>query len=293
MKKLLLTLALFSLVATSRAVTITYINTNDYIGNSRDTINDNFSNMVASVNASATNAVVVTFTSMSSNWYYWVSNSADGAISYWLGCNTNGSAGTTIAAGGVSNYYMGPNNTYSTNITDRQVFGIDIVTGGVSNEHLGPNIIASSNIIAGAILFSDINQNGAATDEVMKWNGAAWTNEAAYEWGGTNPITLAFGAGNTATILRADTLLGRPFRADLTSTPGSITFEASWPTNEIADAFVSIQKGTNTLTLVGATIIDTGRASSTNVSLSATNRAEFLFHKALGESKYYVIQLVP
>jgi hypothetical protein len=83
--------------------------------------------------------------------------------------------------------------------------------------------------------------------------GAVATNAASLAaWGGTNPIVLAFGAGNTATVLRADTLLGRPFRADLTSTPASITFEGSWPTNEIADAFVSIQKGTNSLTLVGA-----------------------------------------
>lgn len=124
--------------------------------------------------------------------------------------------------------------------------------------------------------------------------GAVATNAASLAaWGATNPIVLAFGAGNTATVLRADTLLGRPFRADLTSTPASITFEGSWPTNEIADAFVSIQKGTNSLTLVGATIIDSGRASSTNVFPSSTNRTEVLFHKALGEAKFYSIQMVP
>jgi len=91
MKRLLATLLLFAFVATSQAVTITYLNTNDYIGNSRDTINDNFSNLNVGVSAAITNVVVVTPVSSSSNWVYWVSNSTDGAISYWLSCLTNGS----------------------------------------------------------------------------------------------------------------------------------------------------------------------------------------------------------
>lgn len=135
-------------------------------------------------------------------------------------------------------------------------------------------------------------QGGATTPTNLAWNGYSLINPDP-GWAGTNLLPLAFGAGNTATILRADTFLGRPFKADLTSTPASITFEAGWPTNEIGDAFVSFFKGTNSLTMVGATIIDSGRASSTNVLLSSTSRTEVLFHKALGESKFNVIQLVP
>lgn len=124
--------------------------------------------------------------------------------------------------------------------------------------------------------------------------GIAATNAASMaSWKGTNLLSLAFGAGNTAIVLRSDALLGRPFKVDVTSTPASITFEGSWPTNEIADAFLSIQKGTNSLTLVGATIIDSGRAGSTNVFPSSTNRTGVLFHKELGESKFYSIQMDP
>lgn len=128
---------------------------------------------------------------------------------------------------------------------------------------------------------------------VMNASAVASNAASMASWGGTNLITLAFGAGNTATIMRADTLLKRPMRLDVTSTPAALTFEASWPTNEIADAFVSIQKGTNSLTLVGATVIDSGRASSTNIFPSSTNRTGVLFHKELGESKFYSIQMVP
>jgi hypothetical protein len=48
------------------------------------------------------------------------------------------------------------------------------------------NSITSSKIANGTIQFSDIGQNGAATGQVIKWNGTAWssTNDSAGSGGG-------------------------------------------------------------------------------------------------------------
>jgi hypothetical protein len=56
--------------------------------------------------------------------------------------------------------------------------------------------VTTTEIADGTILFSDIGQNGANTDQVMKWNGSAWIPaDDESESGGAGDITAVF-AGN-------------------------------------------------------------------------------------------------
>lgn len=235
MKRLLATLLLFAFVATSQAVTITYLNTNDYIGNSRDTINDNFSNMLASVNASATNAVVVTFTSMSSNWFYWVSNSADGAISYWLGCNTNSAGG---AADG--NTPQGPWTNW-----------IAAATWGVSNA--GTYHLADTNTILFMLGTNRLSvQGGATTPTNLDWNGSSLINPAGS--GATQAIATVGSSTVTSTISGATLSWSNAAAAGggisniVLSSPlvGSTDGSQAWITNQFV-GFMTVQGlcGTN------------------------------------------------
>jgi len=64
-----------------------------------------------------------------------------------------------------------------------------------------PGCVDSADITDGTILFSDINQNGCATNQIMKWNGASWV--CAVDGGATEIIIEL---GNSASSLTPTTL---------------------------------------------------------------------------------------
>jgi len=55
--------------------------------------------------------------------------------------------------------------------------------------------IDTTDILDGTILFSDINQNGCATNEIMKWNGASWI--CAVDGGATGMTGMTGATGMT------------------------------------------------------------------------------------------------
>jgi len=103
-----------------------------------------------------------------------------------------------IVDGSVDVADLNTNNIGNLYVNENQANSINnsmIVDGMIANAEMAANSIASSNIQNGAILFADVNQNGAASGEVIKWNGAAWTNASdntgnpAWELGGNAGTT--------------------------------------------------------------------------------------------------------
>jgi hypothetical protein len=78
------------------------------------------------------------------------------------------------------------------------------ITGGVAanavtTSSIADNAVTSAKIQNGSIQFQDIGQNGAATGQVMKWNGSAWTagNDSVGN-GGTGQWSLTGNAGTVS-----------------------------------------------------------------------------------------------
>jgi hypothetical protein len=59
-------------------------------------------------------------------------------------------------------------------IADGGVSGLQIASGAISAGKIQENAVWSDHILDGTIEFGDINHNGAATGQIMKWNGAQW-----------------------------------------------------------------------------------------------------------------------
>ncbi len=270
MKKLLLTLALFALVATSQAQTITYIATNDYIGNSRETINANFSNLLADVQPAFSNISVFTLVNTSAvDFVGYVSNSVNGLIKYYHFCSTNGSSGD-------GNTPQGPRTNW-----------IAGATFGVSNG--GTYGFADTNTVLFTLGTNRFEvQGGASTPTNLTWNGYSLINTYT-PTNAFDPTPLVAGAGYTVTVVRTGANL---FSITATSTPMVITF-SGWTTGVVGSCRVEVEMGTNTLGFNTNTVTPVGRAGSTNVFPSTTRRTALLFDKAIGESAFNVITLSP
>ena len=59
-------------------------------------------------------------------------------------------------------------------IADDAITSAKIKDRQVKNPDIRGNTIKTGKIRDGTILFSDINQNGCAKNQIMKWNGASW-----------------------------------------------------------------------------------------------------------------------
>jgi len=60
---------------------------------------------------------------------------------------------------------------------DGCVTDIELADNSVNNDVLAPNAVTSAEISNGTIQLNDIGQNGALPDQVIKWNGSAWSVE--------------------------------------------------------------------------------------------------------------------
>ncbi len=63
---------------------------------------------------------------------------------------------------------------YHTLRADTADFAWTIANDSVTNAKIANDAVTSAKILDGTIQFADIGQNGAATGQVMKWNGTAW-----------------------------------------------------------------------------------------------------------------------
>ncbi len=115
------------------------------------------------------------------------------------------------------------------------------------------NALDSTNINAGGISFSDINQNAAASGEIMKWSGAAWAPAA--DQGSAAQI------GDTANVLRSE--MSDTARAAASDTAAALRLEMS----DTARAAVS-----DTASALRSEMGDTARAAAGDTA--AVLRAE-------------------
>jgi hypothetical protein len=76
---------------------------------------------------------------------------------------------------------------------DSAGYAFDLADGSVTTSKLADDAVTSDKIQDGTIMFEDINQNGAALDQVMKWDGSQWV--AATDENSGGDIT-AVGAGS-------------------------------------------------------------------------------------------------
>ena len=90
----------------------------------------------------------------------------------------------TIQDGAVTQPKMAPNSVGGPNIVDGAVITSKIQDLNVTNQKIADDGVTTEKILGGTIQFSDIGQNGAASGQVMKWNGAAWVADDDQTGGG-------------------------------------------------------------------------------------------------------------
>jgi hypothetical protein len=64
--------------------------------------------------------------------------------------------------------------TYQSLRADSAGYALDLADGSVTTSKLADDAVTSDKIQDATIMFEDINQNGAALDQVMKWDGSQW-----------------------------------------------------------------------------------------------------------------------
>jgi len=84
---------------------------------------------------------------------------------------------------GVGTSEISDNAVISSKIQDGTVQEADLafspvtrpISPGITTSEISNNAVNSSKIINGSVQLDDLNQNGAAPGQVMKWNGSQWT----------------------------------------------------------------------------------------------------------------------
>jgi hypothetical protein len=81
-------------------------------------------------------------------------------------------------------------------IADGGVSGLQIASAAISAGKIQENAVWSDHILDGTITFDDISQNGASTNQIMKWNGSAWVAaDDETGSGGNGDITAVYASG--------------------------------------------------------------------------------------------------
>jgi hypothetical protein len=88
---------------------------------------------------------------------------------YWLGVQVGVGAELTPRTALTATPYA-----LSSESADSARIAIGVGPGAVTTSGLADNAVTSAKIQNGSILFSDMAQNGAASGQVMKWNGSSW-----------------------------------------------------------------------------------------------------------------------
>ncbi len=150
---------------------------------------------------------------------------ASGQVLKW-----NGTVWTPAADAGETAYTGGNGLTLNGSVFDVDPLGGD-VTGPTSATVIANNAVNSAKIADATILAADLNNMGAASGQVLKWNGTVWTPAA--DAGGT-----AYTGGNGLT-LNGSVFDVDPLGGDVTG-PTSATVIANNAVNsaKIADATI-------------------------------------------------------
>ena len=107
---------------------------------------------------------------------------------YWLSVQVG--AGTELAPRIAMT--ATPYSLYSEKADSARIAG-GVGPNAVTTSAIADNAVTSAKIQNGTIQFQDIAQNGAATGQVMKWNGTAWTagNDSVGAGGGSSQWTTS------------------------------------------------------------------------------------------------------
>lgn len=116
---------------------------------------------------------------------------------------------------GITEQYIGAAAVTSSKIRDTTIVTQDIKDAAITAGKIAANAIDSSKVCAGCISITDLGQHGAASGQVLKWNGTQWAPAAdasgsgGDDWGVQvveTDATLA-GDGTVGTPLKVDTSL--------------------------------------------------------------------------------------
>lgn len=144
-------------------------------------------------------------------------------------------------------------------VTNAKLANLAVTSGKIADQAVSTTKIADESITSikitdGTIQFGDINQNGATSGQVMKWNGSAWAPAA-------DDAGSASGWSDDGTVVRLDT------------STDSVGIGTTTPTEKLdvvgnIHASGTIQSG-NSITIDGAT--DKITASSGTISFDDEN----------------------
>ena len=105
-----------------------------------------------------------------------------------------------IAAGTVLTSDLADSCVTTAKLASAAVDSTKLASGAVTRGRLAVDAVTSEKVADGSILFADVGQNGAATGQVLKWDGAAWV--------AANDNTGAGGGGgwvDDGSVLRLET----------------------------------------------------------------------------------------
>ncbi|PKK83907.1 MAG: hypothetical protein CVT49_05640 [candidate division Zixibacteria bacterium HGW-Zixibacteria-1] len=129
---------------------------------------------------------------------------------------------------------------FATTVTDGSITNAKLATDAVTQEKIDDNSIHSAHIQNHSILLEDLNQNGATTNQIIRWDGSAWvvSDDAA-------------GSGDITGVTAGSGLTGGGSSGDVTISVGSNAINSShigtaavgW--DEIANSVITSEKINN------------------------------------------------
>jgi len=122
--------------------------------------------------------------------------------------NVTGTAPINVSGGlvslnnlGVNNAKLADNAVTSTKIQDGQVLNQDLANNAVNSAKIQDGQVLNQDLANGSVTANKLNQMGAASGQVMQWNGSAWVpvsiNTAIVKSGRAGPFNVGQGNGGT------------------------------------------------------------------------------------------------
>jgi hypothetical protein len=113
----------------------------------------------------------------------------------------NAVTSTKIQDGQVLNQDLANNAVNSAKIQDGQVLNQDLANNAVNSAKIQDGQVLNQDLANGSVTANKLNQMGAASGQVMQWNGSAWVpvsiNTAIVKSGRAGPFNVGQGNGGT------------------------------------------------------------------------------------------------